>query len=69
MIKLLEIVKNMHNAGIVNVDIKPENIRAKNNKLHLLNFGSSLEYMTLEEGKTTCMAGTPMYTSTFQHNY
>ena len=43
-VQMIEAVEQMHNAGFIHKDIKPDNFRIKDNKVVLIDFGIAINY-------------------------
>ena len=65
--KLITILKNIHDMGIIHRDIKPENICFKNNEVYLIDFGLAKKIINNEkhicERNINSIIGTPNYIS------
>ena len=76
MIEAINIIEFVHNKGIINRDIKPDNILLSNsdsNRLYLIDFGLSKYYLTtnkkhMEERKDRKLIGTAKFSSLNVHN-
>jgi serine/threonine protein kinase len=43
-VQMIEAVEQMHNAGFIHKDIKPDNFRIRDNKVVLIDFGIALNH-------------------------
>jgi len=70
--ELIEIIKHVHDCGIIHRDIKPENFMFSGNKIKLIDFGLSRKYVhnckhiTLENNKS--IVGTPYFIGIHIHD-
>lgn len=66
-IKLINILKDIHQKGILHRDIKPENICFKNNEPYIIDFGMAKTFINnnkhIDEKKINSIIGTPNYVS------
>ncbi len=73
-VKMIEILKFIHECGVIHCDLKPDNFMIKNNALYLIDFGLSRiyidEYMKSlpEETGLEFIMGTPKFISLHIHN-
>ena len=44
-VQMIEAVEQMHNAGFIHKDIKPDNFRIKDNRVVLIDFGIALNHI------------------------
>lgn len=70
-ISLLNCIKELHQAGFIHQDIKPENFRVKNNEIKIIDFGISKQYIRndihIAEGRVSNFIGTYNYGSMNAH--
>lgn len=70
--ELIEIIKHVHDRGIIHRDIKPENFMFSGNRIKLIDFGLSRKYIhgckhiTLEHNKS--IVGTPYFIGIHIHD-
>ena len=78
-IQLIDLVKSIHEKGLIHRDIKPDNFlfgleTETKTKLHIIDFGFCKTYLDndnnhIQEKKTTGLIGSATYTSVNSHNF
>jgi serine/threonine protein kinase len=73
-IKLLMLVRDIHNKGLIHRDIKPANfLLGTNNKLYLIDFGLCKSYIKdgkhIVNKKNNCLIGSMTYASLNAHDF
>jgi serine/threonine protein kinase len=74
MIKMISILKHVHENYVIHRDIKPQNVMEKNGEIYLIDFGLSTVYVDEEKkhiansGSREHIIGTPNYISLNVHH-
>ena len=73
MKKCLNVLKSIHQHGVLHRDIKPQNFMIKHDDIYLIDFGLSIFYIDendrhIEKQDSENVVGTPKYISYFNHN-
>jgi len=76
-VQSLQLLKTIHDRGLIHRDIKPENfllgLNEKNKQIHLIDFGLCKSYMNngthIKMKKVQSLIGSPRYVSINGHNY
>jgi hypothetical protein len=74
MIKMITILKDIHQNYVIHRDIKPQNFMEKNGEMYLIDFGLSTTYIDQDnihiknQGSREHIIGTPNYISINIHN-